>query len=84
MATKLSDVPRLKPGDDFHWWVTEFQSHLLLNKELQPLMRGKTIRAPDDEAIAKLEDRETLEATLFATLTFVIREVLDPEKLYYD
>ena len=48
MTDKLSAVPALKAGVDFDWWAMTFQSHLLLNKELKPLMVGKRLREPDD------------------------------------
>ncbi len=32
-------MPALKAGVDFDWWaMMTFQSHLLLNKELKPLV----------------------------------------------
>jgi hypothetical protein len=68
MSAKLTAPPVLKAGDDFKWWTTAFQSHLLLQGELRPLMKGKTLRAPDDPAIDGLENRDMLEAVLFATL----------------
>ena len=69
MTDKLSAVPALKAGVDFDWWAMTFQSHLLLNKELKPLMVGKRLREPDDPKLAELqEEREALEAILFSAL----------------
>ena len=68
MSDKLSAVPVLAAGEDFDFWVESFQAHLLLNKELRPLMEVRTLRAPGDPALDKLEDRALLESLLYSAL----------------